>query len=82
MPRVAYARPTFCSIGEHSGVLGAIERDQPLVEVDLIAEGPEAVRGGGPTAQQYVNDLAVASWAVRWHEMYALHHPPVGPSIG
>jgi predicted cytidylate kinase len=78
VPQVGYARPTFVSIGGHGGVLQAIEQDQPLVEVDLVAEGAEAVRDGGPTAEQYVGQLGVAAWTERWHEEYGL----VGPSVG
>lgn len=77
-PRVGYSRPTFVSIGGHGGVLQAIELDQPLVEVDLVAEGTEPVHDGGPTAQQYVGQLGVAAWTARWHEEYGL----VGPTVG
>jgi cytidylate kinase len=78
VPKVGYARPTFVSIGGHGGVLQAIEQDQPLVEVDLVAEGAEPVHDGGPTAEQYVGQLGVAAWTERWHEEYGL----VGPSVG
>ncbi|MPZ80450.1 MAG: AAA family ATPase [Actinophytocola sp.] len=81
-PQVAYSRPTFCSISGHSGVLGAIARDESLIEVDLVAEGAEPLHSGGPTVRQYVDQLAFAAWTSRWNEEYGLHHPPVGPSVG
>jgi hypothetical protein len=59
-------------------VLEAIEKDQPLVEVELVAEGTEQVHDDGPTAQQYVGQLSVAAWTERWHEEYGL----IGPSVG
>jgi len=77
VPQVGYSRPTFVSIGGHGGVLRAIEQDQPLVEVDLVAEGAEPVPGG-PSAQQYVDQLGAAAWTDRWHEEYGL----IGPSVG
>lgn len=78
IPKVAYARPTFVSVGGHGGVLDAIEQDQSLAEVDLVAEGAEPVHDGGPTAQRYVDQLGVAPWTDRWHEEYGL----IGPSVG
>jgi hypothetical protein len=82
MPRVGYSRPTFCSIGDHGGVLRAVARDEPLVEVELVAEGAELVHHSGPTAQQYVAELTVAAWVNHWNEKYGLHHSSARPSVG